>query len=305
MSKVNLADDFAENLGSYLTFLKTEKSASVHTYQAYELDLTQFLLFLKRKNLSLGKVSSKDVREYLASLRRQELSARTLARKLSAIKQFYRFLLRENRVQEDPSELVSVQVRGKRLPKHLTVEEVIALLEAASGPSESDVRDRALLELWYATGSRVSEIAGLTIDDFDWKGGVLKVQGKGKRQRLVPIGKESIEWCLKYRTIRHEWIRRSGLKETEVFFLTRLGRPFTRQGMWKLLKSYARKAGITRNVWPHMIRHSFATHVLAGGADLRAVQQFLGHKSISTTEIYTHLDIENLKVMQLKYHPRS
>ena len=162
-----------------------------------------------------------------------------------------------------------------------------------------------MLEFWYATGCRVSELAGLKASAIDWKEAVVKLLGKGGRERLVPITRDAVDWGKRYQAIRHEALLRHNLKEGEIFFLTRLGGGFTRQGMWKIVKQYALRAGISRNVWPHMIRHSTATHVLQGGADLRSVQELLGHRSIATTEIYTHLDPENLKVMQRKYHPRS
>jgi integrase/recombinase XerD len=175
----------------------------------------------------------------------------------------------------------------------------------AEGNSETEIRDRALLELWYATGARISEMAELTVAQMDLENQSLKILGKGNRQRLVPIGEVAVQWCKKYQMVRHEWVRRSALQEMELFFLTPAGKKMTRQSIWKLVRKYSKMAGIKRNVWPHMIRHSFATHILRNGADLRAVQELLGHRSISTTEVYTHLDIENLKVMQSKFHPRS
>jgi len=296
--RVNWASEF-------LSYIASEKALSANTYMAYELDLEQYFAFCQRKKIQPAQASHKELRQYLANLQKQDLGMRSIARKLSTIKQFYKFLLKENRIASDPSELLSVTVNTRKLPKCLTIEEVFALLEAAKGSSESEVRDRALLEMWYATGMRVSEIALLTADNIDWSGGMIKILGKGGRERMVPFGTEAKCWCKKYSQIRHEWVRESGLKEPRIFFLTRTGKGFTRQGIWKILKKYAKAAGIEKNVWPHMIRHSFATHVLQGGADLRLVQELLGHRTISTTEIYTHLDIENLKVMQLKYHPRG
>jgi integrase/recombinase XerD len=182
---------------------------------------------------------------------------------------------------------------------------MVRLLESASGNTEAEIRDRALLELWYASGLRVSEVAGLKESDIKKEEGVILVRGKGGRERLVPVNALALEACEKYQSVRHETQRKTNLKDKGYFFLNRAGKKLTRQAVWKLVKKYAEKAGISRAVWPHMIRHSFATHVLQGGADLRAVQEMLGHRSITTTEVYTHLDIENLKVMQLKYHPRS
>lgn len=292
-------------INEFLASISTEKGLSSNTRQAYQQDLAQLLQFCEKKKLSLFSVKLADLREFIASLRKQEFSPRTLARKCSAVKQFYKFLLREKKVSQDPSELLMVQVKSKRLPKHFSVSEIFKVISMAKGDNASEVRDRALLELWYATGTRISEIAGVEVAQLDFKESTLRVIGKGNRERIIPVAKEALEWCQKYKDIRHEWSRQSNLREEKKFFLTPLGKPMSRQGIWKILKKYTQMAGISRNVWPHMIRHSFATHILRNGADLRAVQELLGHRSISTTEIYTHLDIENLKVMQSKYHPRG
>lgn len=292
-------------LHEFLAYIATEKGLSINTQHAYERDLKQFNQFCSVKKWNERNIELTHLREYLASLRRQELSSRTLARKCSAIKQYFKFLVRENKIDSDPSELLLVQVKQKRLPKHLTVREMFKLISMAEGHTDIETRDRALLELWYATGARISEMAELTISQIDLDKKTVKICGKGNRQRLIPVGEVAAEWCRKYQDIRHEWVRRSGLREMEVFFLTPLGKQMNRQGIWKIVRRYSKLAGIKRNVWPHMIRHSFATHILRNGADLRAVQELLGHRSISTTEVYTHLDIENLKVMQSKFHPRS
>ncbi len=294
----------AVEINDFLCFVSSERALSANTRQAYEKDLEHFLNFCRRKGILLVTIELHSLRDYLATLRKQGLTSRSIARKLSALKQLYKFLMREGRIESDPVELLSVQVNEKRLPKHLSIDQIMSLIEAASGKSEADIRDRALLELWYATGARVTEMATLTISAIDWKDRVVKVKGKGNRSRLIPISQAALEWCLKYRDIRHEWLRRHDLKDVETFFLSSRGTGFTRQSVWRLVKKYAEKAGLGKDVWPHMIRHSFATHVLEGGADLRSVQELLGHRSIATTEIYTHLSIENLKLMQLKYHPR-
>lgn len=293
------------HLREFLAYLASEKGLSGNTLVAYEADLEDFHTFCVVKHVAFEKPTTKQLRSYLAHLRKRELSERSIARRASSLRQFYRFLVREGLAEEDPAELITVIRKGRKLPKHLSVEEVFRLLEAASGRTDGEVRDRAMLEFWYATGCRVSELADLQAAHVDWDDALVKIRGKGGRERLVPLTKEAVAWGKRYRAIRHEWLRLHGLRETEVFFLTRRGTRFTRQAIWKIVKRYAREAGLTRNVWPHMIRHSFATHVLQGGADLRAVQELLGHRSIATTEVYTHLDPENLKVMQLKYHPRG
>lgn len=294
-----------EEIKEFLDYVSSEKGLSLNTSQAYSQDLEQLTQFCTLYKKSILKATQKDLRDFVAYLRKQELTPRTIARKISTLKQFYKFLLRENRIQNDPADLLSIVQKTKRLPKHLTIEEAFRLIASAEGNTDSEVRDRALLEVWYGTGARVSEIAELTLGQIDFEEKVVKIRGKGGKERIVPLSEEAVVWGKKYQSIRHQWLLQHDLKDTKTFFLTRLGAAFSRQGIWKLLKKYAKRANISRKVWPHMIRHSFATHVLRGGADLRAVQELLGHKSISTTEVYTHLAIENLKTMQSKYHPRD
>ncbi|MBI1860174.1 MAG: tyrosine recombinase [Deltaproteobacteria bacterium] len=288
----------------FLSYIASERAHSANTLSAYGRDLDQFALFCTRKKIDFRAITLRQLREFLASLRRGGNAERSIARKASTLKQFYQFCLRENGVTADPTELLSVRVKKHVLPKILTNEEIVALVESANGPGEQETRDRAMLELWYATGARVSEIALLKAKNLDWADGLVRIKGKGGTERIVPLSQAALTWCQKYREIRVGWLRRFDLKDPDSFFLTIRGKGFTRQGIWKLLKKYVKRAGITRRVWPHMIRHTFATEMLHGGADLRVVQDLLGHKSISTTEVYTHLDIENLKSMQVKYHPR-
>lgn len=294
-----------ETLTEFLSYLSSERGHSTHTIEAYQKDLEQFETFCNVQGWEALHLSPAQIRKYLGHLAKQEKAPRSIARKLSSLRQFYRFLLREDVTQEDPTEVVTYLVKAKRLPKTLTEAEITALIESATGETEWSIRDRAILEVWYATGARISELAGLLASKVDFAESVVRFKGKGGRERIVPLYASALDWCLKYRDVRHEWLRRAGLKETKAFFLSNRSAAFSRQGLYGLLRRYTKKAGLTKKVWPHMIRHTFATHVLQGGADLRAVQELLGHRSIATTEIYTHLDIENLKVMQLKYHPRD
>jgi integrase/recombinase XerD len=289
----------------FLDYITAEKALSTNTRLAYRQDLEQFLQYCQIYRVVPLSADLKNLRGFLAFLRKAELAPRSMARKVSTIKQFYRFLLREDRIASDPSELLTVLVKSRRLPKHLTVREMFQLIAAAAGDTETEIRDRALLEIWYATGCRITEIAQLEEAAIDWQSSLVRVKGKGGRERLIPIHSEALAWAKRYREVRHEQLLRSELAETSIFFLNSRGKGFQRQGIWKVVKKYAKRAGIARNIWPHMIRHSFATHVLQGGADLRAVQELMGHRSIAATEIYTHLDIENLKQMQQKYHPRG
>lgn len=289
----------------FLAFITAEKGLSPNTRIAYQQDLDQYFEFCRIHHQEPRSANLKFLRSYVAQLRKLGQSSRTLARKLSTLKQFYSFLMRENRTVGNPAELMTILVKEKRLPKHLSEAEMVSLVTTPDGMTEHTTRDRAILELWYATGCRVTELVELEIGNIDWQGRIVKVKGKGNRERLIPIHQDALAWCKKYKDVRHQWMARWGLNDTEVFFLTARGTPFSRQALWKLVKGYAKQAGIVRPVWPHMIRHSFATQLLAGGADLRAVQELLGHRSITTTEVYTHLSIENLKTMQAKFHPRS
>jgi len=292
-------------VAEFLQYITAEKGLSENTRSAYQQDLIQFEEFFRLRHATLEGVDLKILRDYLAHLRRREVSPRSLARKLSTLKQFFQFLMREGRIDASPADLLTVVVKTRRLPKHLTIAESFALLEAADGSNPGSVRDRAMLEFWYATGCRVSELAHIGSADIDWKGGLVRIRGKGGRERWVPLSGDAVKWALRYKDLRHEWVMRFGVLEEETFFLTDRVSLYSRQQLWKWLGKYAQAAGIARKVWPHMIRHSVATHVLQGGADLRTVQEMLGHRSISTTEIYTHLSVENLKTMQRKYHPRD
>ncbi len=294
-----------EELSEFLNYISSEKGLSLNTRSAYQKDLEQFETFCSVNKLSFNDVTLNDLRDFLALLRNREVSQRSISRKVSSFKQFYIFLLKENRVEKNPTELLHVVVKTSKLPKHLSQIEMAKLIGSAKGDTDLSIRDRAILEFWYATGCRVSELVNLQIEQIDFESKVVKVKGKGNRERIIPLNEQTLEWCSKYKIVRHEWIRLMGLKDLNSFFLTPQGDAVGRQNFWRMLKQYAKLSGIPKKIWPHMLRHSFATHVLRNGADLRAVQEFLGHKSISTTEIYTHLDVENLKQMQLKFHPRS
>lgn len=291
-------------VSQFIAYISSERALALNTQVAYTGDLDQFSQYCGRKNISWHAVELRDLRRFLASLRKAGNGERSLARKASTLKQYFQFLLREGSITSDPSELLTVRVKSKCLPHFLTENEISKLLAAANGSGEQGIRDRALMEIWYATGARVSEMAGLKLRQIDWNDGCVRIRGKGGNERIVPLSRDACDWSARYRDLRLEWSRRTELKDPDVFFLSIRGKAFTRQGIWKLLQKYVKRSGITRRVWPHMIRHTFATHILQGGADLRVVQELLGHRSISTTEIYTHLDIENLKVMQVKYHPR-
>ncbi len=298
------SDQQSELVVQFLAHLSTERGFTPNSLSSYRLDMQQWETFLLRKKVLTHEATLDLVREFLAWQRRQEVAPRSLARKLSVLKQLYQFGVREEAVLIDPTELVSVRVKEKKLPKHLSLLHMERLLNSIVPDNESGLRDRALFELWYAIGARVSELSHLKASEIDLDKRIVKLNGKGGKQRLVPFGANAEAWLRKYSALRHAQVARWDRLDEPHFFLSGRGTRLSRQAMWKLLQKRAQIAGIPKKIWPHMIRHSFATHLLRGGADLRVVQELLGHSSIATTEIYTHLDIQNLRLMQQKFHPR-
>lgn len=298
-----------EPLQRYLDFLKVEKGLAKNTLAAYGTDLHAFLEFLRlRKKGSWGDVTSQEILEHVMSLSDQSLKARSLARHLIAIRGLYKFLAKEGDVTKNPTALVELPKAGRKLPNFLTLDEVDRVLSASHARAQNKkagpegVRNDAMLELLYATGLRVSELVNLTVDDLHLDRGFLKTMGKGSKERIVPMGKSAIQSIQLYLATARETLRKG--RSTQALFLTRLGRGMTRQMFWKLLKDLARRSGIRKELSPHVLRHSFATHLVQRGADLRSVQSMLGHADISTTQIYTHLNLAHLKNVAAK-HPRA
>ncbi len=293
-------------LQRYLDHLKVEKGLSKNTLEAYGTDLHAFLGFLRvRKRGSWSEVLPQDVLEHVMKLSDRSLKARSLARHLVAIRGLYKFLMKEGDVAKNPTALVELPKAGRKLPNFLTLDEVDRLLSAAHARAQEGpegVRNDAMLELLYATGLRASELVNLTVDDLHMDRGFLKTMGKGKKERIVPMGKSAIQSLQFYLATSRETLRKG--RSTQALFLTRLGKGMTRQMFWKLLKDLARRAGIRKDISPHVLRHSFATHLVQRGADLRSVQAMLGHSDISTTQIYTHLNLSHLKSVASK-HPRA
>ncbi len=288
----------------FLTHLELERNLSSHTLEAYARDLRDFQTFLQKEGGGTPEeAGTEDILRFLEELKRRGLSSRTLARKLSALKSFYRFLELEERIEHNPLHLIEGPRLPRNLPKVLSVEEVERLLSAPDLSTPQGLRDRAMLETLYATGMRVSELVRLTFAQLNLSAGFVRIFGKGKRERLVPLGDLAREYLERY--LREARPVLCGGKETPYVFLNRKGAPLTRQRFWQIIRDYARQAGITREISPHVLRHSFATHLLQGGADLRSVQMMLGHASLSTTQIYTHLDLRNLRAVHEKHHPRN
>ena len=281
----------------FIRYLQIEKNYSRHTILNYKLDLEHFKNFLGE--LSLEKVDYLILRKYLAALKEKNLKSRSVSRRLSALRTFFKFLIREGLLKNNPVASLSSPKQDKPLPLFLTEEEVTKLIEAAQPKDERGLRDRAVMETLYSTGIRVSELVGLNIEDIDFIGGVAKVMGKGKKERIVPIGDIALS------TIRAYLERRKKHQEAQALFLNKSGRRITDRGVRNIIDKYIRMAGIKQGVSPHTLRHSFATHLLDRGADLRSVQELLGHVNLSTTQIYTHLTTEKLKKVYDKAHPRA
>ncbi|SKA71163.1 site-specific tyrosine recombinase XerD [Desulfobaculum bizertense] len=288
-------------LDTYLEYLLVVRGLSENSLKAYESDLSGFVAFLKEKRAQLENITQEDLSLYLYYLRSKGLQNRSLARNMSALRGFFSWLDEQGKLPGNPAEYLENPKLPQKLPEVLSKEEMAAVLEQPRTEEKLGFRDRTMLELLYAAGLRVSELIQLKPFDFDPQVGVLKVFGKGAKERLVPIHFAAQEFLETY--INH-W-RSSFSPVEDKLFLNRSGKGLTRQAVWKCVKRYAAQAGITREISPHTFRHSFATHLLEGGADLRTVQVLLGHADISATEIYTHVQSGRLRRMHNDFHPRS
>lgn len=293
-----------ELVESFLNYLSVERSLSNNTIAAYRRDLVKYVSCLEESGInSLSQSTRKDIGDFMFRLKDNGLNASSIARNLAAIKVFYRFLVRERILKADPSSLLDSPRLWKRIPDALSFQEVEDLLKGPSLRQTQGIRDRAILELMYATGMRVSEAVNLKVTDVNLDAGFTRCIGKGSKERIVPLGKQAIAALRRYLEAARPKLLKKSQTET-ILFLSRLGKRVSRQSFWKIIKAYARKARIKKNIRPHTLRHSFATHLLEGGADLRSVQEMLGHADISTTQIYTHIDKNRLKLIHKTYHPR-
>ncbi len=293
---------FSADIQAFLNHCRVEKGLSINTLAAYGRDLRRFAAHCGGQ-IPGAFPDAAAVAGYLDALYAAGLDSRSVARHLTTLRCFCRFLLREGSIQEDPTALQSLPRQWQNLPKYLTENEIVHLIDAPDPATAAGLRDRAMLELLYATGARVSELCRVEISDLDDNLGVLRILGKGRKQRLVPVGQAALEAIAEYRRLgRPELL---GRRASRYLFVTARGGPMTRQGFWKLLAKYGRKAGITRHLSPHVVRHSFATHLLEGGADLRVVQTMLGHADIGTTQVYTHVVRSRLRKTIDDHHPRA
>lgn len=304
MHEDNWRMSMEQQIEGYLAYLSVERGLAQNTLDAYGRDLRAYARFLQKHNLTSFQDTEKEaVRAYLEQLHNLGRASSTISRNLAAIKSFYQFLVEENVIDKDPTVHLESPKVDKRLPRVLNLSEVEALLNQPSLENAPGMRDKAMLEVIYATGIRVSELVSLDVTDINLEAGYLRCLGKGDKERIVPLGSVAIRFLELYlQAARPEMVKRSG--ETALF-VNHHGRRLTRQGFWKILKRYAQEANIDVNITPHTLRHSFATHLLENGADLRSVQEMLGHADISTTQIYTHITRNRLQEVYRKSHPRA
>jgi len=291
-------------IDEYINFLAVERGVSLNTLEAYSRDLNRYIAHIEKREIKdIKDISSDDVVAFLGSLRKSGLVANSVNRTLAALRGFYKYLVLQKLIKENPIANISLARVWMHLPDTLNEEEMRNLLDQPGVKNVLGIRDRAMMELLYATGIRVSELVSLTINNINWQTGYLIVMGKGGKERIVPVGQVAYDCLSRY----VNKVRLGLLKgnSTTVLFLNRSGGGLTRQGFWKIVKKYAKKAGMMKRVYPHTFRHSFATHILERGGDLRSVQVMLGHSDISTTQIYTHVTRERLKDIHRKYHPRG
>jgi integrase/recombinase XerC len=299
------------HIDKFINYLKVEKNASGHTIINYAIDLKSFSAFLGEKDI--GGIDHLALRRYLADMRSRNYSKRTIARKLASLRSFFKFLYREGYIKTNPITAISTPKLDKKLPKFLDVEKMVKLIQTPDEHSAAGLRDRAILETLYSTGIRVSELVGIDLDDVDFISGVIKVLGKGSKERIVPIGEPALAAIRKYINNRVKPVRRSpkgegggqGSRVKDAVFLNKSGRRLTDRSVRRIVDKYIRTCSIEEKISPHSFRHSFATHLLDRGADLRSVQELLGHMNLSTTQIYTHVTTKRLKSVYDKAHPRA
>ncbi len=291
-------------LKEFIYFLSVEKGLASNTLESYQRDMKKFFLFLQGKNINnINNITRTDLTDFLLKQKEKGLAPTTLNRNLASIRSFYQFLLKEQIITENPSLDLQTPKTEKKLPRVLSFSEIEILLEQPETKNAIGLRDKAMLELLYATGIRVSELVSLNINEVNFKMGFIKCTGKGNKERMIPLGSVAIRSIQEY--LKNSRPRILKQKEDKALFVNQQGSRLTRQGFWKILKKYALKAGIQMDITPHTLRHSFATHLLENGADLRSVQEMLGHADIATTQIYTHVARRKIKEIYDQTHPRA
>jgi len=287
----------------FLDAVWMERGLSANTLAAYRADLTALSRWLGERGIQMARTTKSDLQVFIAARVEAGARPRSTARQLSSFRRFFRYLMREAVIRDDPTAQIAMPKIGRSLPKSLTEEEVESLLGAPVVGDPLGNRDRTMLEVLYATGLRVSELVNLRYSQVNLNQGVIRIMGKGNRERLIPLGEEAVRWLNEFaRSARGEILLE---RQTDYLFPTRRGDRMTRQAFWHIIKRYARKAGVDRELSPHTLRHAFATHLLNHGADLRVVQMLLGHSDLSTTQIYTHVARERMKELHQQHHPRG
>lgn len=297
---------FEELIEEFKRYLLIDQGKSENTIKSYQLDLNKFILFLEEQDLTeIIEVDQQTIQLFLAHLRQAGYANSTTSRMISSLKQFFIYLMKESMIKQNPLTLIQGPKKAQRLPKVLTMKEVEALIQAPDTSTLWGLRDRTILEVMYATGLRVTELTQLSLDELHLDLGFIQTVGKGDKERLVPLGEEAEYWLQRYLDLVRPSFALKGTTAIHSVFLTERGKQFTRQGIWKNLKKYVALANVDQDVSPHMLRHSFATHLLENGADLRMVQELLGHSDISTTQIYTHISKQRLQKVYRQYFPRA
>ncbi|WP_040951274.1 site-specific tyrosine recombinase XerD [Gorillibacterium massiliense] len=294
-----------ETLQTFIQYLAAEKGLAQNTLESYQRDISQYIDFLNVNGVTELRDSNKiHIQKYLLEMKGKGRASSTMSRSIVSIRSFYQFMIRQRVLDHDPSQQLEAPKLDKRLPQVLTVDEVLKLLEAPVPSVPAGVRDKAMLELLYATGIRVTELISLDVDSINTEMGFVRCMGKASRERVIPLGKTAARWLDEYiRYMRPYLLKVSD--EVDALFINHLGTRLTRQGFWKIIKKYAKEAHIEKEITPHTLRHSFATHLLDNGADLRSVQEMLGHADISTTQIYTQMTKTNMKEVYDRAHPRA
>jgi len=292
-----------ELITAFLNYISVERGLAKNTILSYKEDLGFYAKYLNGHNIeSISRSSRDDIMDFMLAQKERGLSANSISRRLAAIKAFYRFLVRERILKNDPTSLMEAPKLWKKIPETLSLNEVERLIAQPDIRNKTGIRDKAILEVMYATGMRASEVANLRLDNVNLDIGFVRCIGKGDKERIIPLGRKAKAAIESYLAKSRPSFAKK--KEADVLFLSRLGKRISRQSLWKIIKKYARLAGIKKEMWPHILRHSFATHLLEHGADLRSVQEMLGHSDISTTQIYTHVNKDRLKSIHRMFHPR-
>ncbi len=302
----NVMQSLKDPIEDYLHFIKVERQLSENTLLSYKRDLVAYARHLKneQKIATFNEVARENILLFLESLRAVGKSSKTISRQISSIRSFHQFLLREKVTEQDPTVHIEMPKKEQTLPKVLSVEDIDALISAPSIEKPQGVRDIAILEVMYGSGMRISELISLNLEDIHITMGFVRVFGKGGKERIIPLGRGALHACQNYLAEARPQLLGNAPKN-DAFFITQRGKRFTRQGCWKIIKEHAQSAGIQKEITPHVLRHSFATHLIENGADLRAVQELLGHADISTTQIHTHVSKSRLSEVYTQFHPRA